>query len=360
MANGFSGFSGTPDQGNFLQNLGQLLLLMQGASQNQPLQTLSALQQMQVTKAKLGEYQRQQRAAQQQAALRTQAGQMLAGDLGPGQLGPPAPLDVNRFMALASHDPEIMKLLTPQSIELLQQGGRIPDFGALQAQTALSQEKALRTFPGPPPGYSQELSGAPTGVTFKRKQPTGLEEMQTGAIRELAKTPREQLGMVTEAKRPPISEENLNQKIEQGIGRVREIDKLLIGAGGAGDRKAQLMSFAYGPAQGIEKLRLKIERNLLAASTQDDENRRAEIARSQGFPEQQPRRLFSIPGLDKRSLVEGAVREFLLNYGIEWPERPKPVRLGASVVPESAKPDVPPDVATALEQFLREEFGATQ
>ena len=90
-------------------------------------------------------------------------------------------------------------------------------------------------------------------------------------------------------------------------------------------------------------MKLKIERNLLAADAQATEDRRAEIAKRQGFPDEQPRRLFSSPILGREQILEGAGREFLANFGIEWKEN-------------TPKPYIPPEIKAKLEEFLKQEL----
>ena len=97
---------------------------------------------------------------------------------------------------------------------------------------------------------------------------------------------------------------------------------------------------------------------MLAADAQHTENRRAELARRQGFPGEQPQRLFSFPVLGLKEMIDGAKKEFLANYGITQPDIP-PAEKGKPAT-KGAWPVIPEEVAAQLEKFLRTEFGGTQ
>ena len=197
MPYGDRGNYGDPDQSNLLQNLGIALSLMGGGAQGKPLEMVRLFSLLQGARQK-------QQAAQQQATLRGTLGGMVQGDLRPGQLGPPQPFDFNRAMGLALQDPDMAKILSsPQFIEQMRIGGRMPTTAGLFTQQARDIESGL----GPSPGLRETKIG-PEGPTVTDSPIKSGAEHRALGVSESGVTGSQRIQAAKEAdvKLPDITE----------------------------------------------------------------------------------------------------------------------------------------------------------
>ncbi len=319
-------------QDNFLANLGMVMQMIAEGFGGPPARAVHTYNQLQTRRAVQSEHQRKATEAQ-----RKQYGLSLIAQALQGQ----GSLDWNSLLALTTQvDPELVKeWMKPEFMERQEMAGRMKSAGPHRARVAQQTAGAIT----PQAGQLYDVKTGKEGTSVQLQQPGTTEGLMASAIAAKGGTADEILAQARETTRPLLSEANLHQEIDRKIGRIQDIDKMLIGSA-AGDPVKQYAMMAFGPAQGIEKLKLKIERQRLAADVQASENRRAELAQRQGFPDEQPRRLFSSPILGRNELLEGASREFLANLGIKW-DAGQP------------KPYLPPDAKAKLQQFLESELG---
>jgi len=356
---------------NFLQQLGVALSIMgAGTGGGHPL----ALEAFQRNRLVQGHEDELRRKRQQEQALQAAIGQ-LTGMMGqpvsqpqapvrvgspllegigvPPDAAPPtsfpstsggiSPQDFQRALAQISvAHPELAKVTdNPEWRTTLKELGLLPTGAELTRRTYEQATKGLSPYGPGGESVNVDVEGAKS--TISRRPQTTVEGATASNVGLLGKTPSERLGLLTEQKRTPISEQNLQEDINRRISRVGEIDKLLIGGSTSWlDQKAAIT--LSSKAEGLDKLKLKIERNLLGNDAQAMEIRRAEIARRQGFPNEQPRRLFSSPVLGGKELMDAVTTEFLAHYKIAW----------KSGTPEFK---LPPDVLKAYSAFMRENFG---